>query len=112
VGNKGEGILKKNDVTNYPIQSAAFHCLLWSLVRIVKYIRKYKMGAKVVGQIHDSILADVPVDEVDDYVEICRRIMTVDLSKHWKWIIVPMEVEVECTPVGGSWHEKYAYKGI
>lgn len=110
VGNKGEGILKKNDVTNYPIQSAAFHCLLWSLVRIVKYIRKYKMGAKVVGQIHDSILIDAPDNEVQDVLHNAKRIMTVDLPAAWDWICVPMETESDVTPVDGSWHSKLQWE--
>lgn len=35
-----------------------------------------------------------------------NRIMTQDIRKHWPWIIVPLEVEVELTPVDGSWYLK------
>ncbi len=108
IGGKA-GVLKKNDVTNYPIQSAAFHCLLWSLIKIVKTIRRTKMRSKVVGQIHDSVVAVVPDEEVDDFLVMCHRIMTKDLPDAWEWINIPLAVEAEASPVGGSWQDKKPY---
>lgn len=101
------GIYKRNDVINYPVQGAAFHCLLWSLIRIVKWLRKYRMQSLVVGQIHDSILLDVAPDEMDDVLAKCKQVMTEDLGDHWPWLIVPMKIEAEASDV--NWYEK---KGI
>lgn len=106
LGTKGEGILKKNDVTNFPVQGSAFHCLLWSLTQLVKWIRKHKLKSRVLGQIHDSILLDCPDNELQDVLNAARRIMTVDLPKAWKWLIVPLDTESDVTPVDGSWFEK------
>lgn len=100
------GIHKRNDVINYPVQGAAFHCLLWSLIRMVKWLTRHKMRSKIVGQIHDSIIADVHLDELDDFLAKASEVMTVDLPATWKWIIVPIEVEAEVAPEGGSWHDK------
>jgi len=36
--------------------------------------------------------------------------MTIDLRKHWSWIIVPMDVDAEVSPMGRSWFEKEKYK--
>ena len=51
-----QGELGRNDVINYPIQGSAFHCLLWSLIRLQKELRRRKMESRIVGQIHDSIV--------------------------------------------------------
>lgn len=100
------GVYKRNEVINYPVQGSAFHCLLWSLIRLVKLIRKYKMKTKIVGQIHDSLLLDVPTKELHTILEMCKDVMTQQIRKAWPWIIVPLEVEVEVTPVNGSWFDK------
>ena len=100
------GQMRRNEVINYPVQGSAFHCLLWSLIRIQKKLNKQKMRTKIVGQIHDSIVADVHVNEVDEYLQICKQVMTIDLPNTWTWINVPLSIEAEQTPPGGSWHEK------
>ena len=105
------GALDRKKVINYPIQGSAFHCLLWCLIRINKLLRKYKMKTKLIGQIHDSVIADVLHRELKDYIEIAHQVMTIDLCKHWSWIIVPMKVDAEIAPMGRSWFEKGKYCG-
>lgn len=100
-----QGVLNRNDVLNYAVQGASFHCLLWSLVQIHKWLKKNKMRTKIVGQIHDSIVADVYAPEKDDFLGMCKQVMTIDLLKHWKWLIVPMDIEAEIGELGASWHE-------
>ena len=99
------GVFKRNDVLDYAIQGSAFHCLLWSLTKIQKWLVKNRMLTKIIGQIHDCIFADIHPSEKDDFFAYCRQVMTVDLLKHWPWIIVPMDVEFELSPIGGSWYE-------
>ena len=98
------GLMSKNQATNYPIQGPAFHCLLWSLVKLTKEMKQKKMLSKVVGQIHDSVVADIHVDELDDYLEMAVRITTKDLPGSWKWITVPFSVEAEIAET--NWFEK------
>ena len=105
------GELTKNEVINYPVQGSAFHCLLWALTRLQTWLESQrKMQSKIVLQIHDSIIADVPLEELDDYIEMAVRLMTTDLKKEWKWLIVPLEVEPEVTPVNGNWFQKTKYE--
>jgi len=101
-----EGFYGRNEVINYPVQGSAFHWLLWSLIRIQKLLKKYKMKTLIVGQIHDSIVSDVHRRELKNYLEIVKQVMTVDIRKHWKWIIVPLSIEIEVSPIGKSWYEK------
>lgn len=101
-----QGFMKRNEVINYPVQGPAFHCLLWALIQLVKELPRRKMRSRVVGQIHDSILAHVPTEERDDFYGLAQEIMVDALMRHWPWIIVPMGIEIEVSPEGGSWVDK------
>lgn len=107
-GFRCQGPMSKNQVMNYHIQGPAFHCLLWSLIQIVAEIKRRKMKAKIVGQIHDSIIADVPINEVDEYIAMVRDITTVKIREHWSWITLPFKVEAEMSTT--NWHEKKPVK--
>lgn len=101
-----EANISRNDVINWPVQGSAFHCLLQCFIWIMRAIAKRRMRTLLVGQIHDSIVADVPDDETEDFLQLCNYVMTVLLLKRWEWINVPLEIEAEVTPVDGSWHTK------
>jgi len=104
------GSFGRNAVTNYPVQGSAFHCLLWTLIQVNRKLRKYKMKSKVVGQIHDSLIGDINIKELRDYLEIVEETTSVELRKHWPWITVPMVIEYEIAPKGGTWFEKQEVK--
>jgi DNA polymerase I-like protein with 3'-5' exonuclease and polymerase domains len=105
-----QGALRRNQIFNLPVQGSAFHCLLWSLNEIVlTQLHKRRMKTLVVGQIHDSIVADVPEEETDEYLSLVKEITVDRLMEQWDWIICPLEVEAEAAPVGGTWADK---KGI
>ena len=105
-----EGLYGKNDVTNYYMQGPAFHCLLWSLIKLNKWLKEKKMRSRVTGQIHDSIIADVHKDELQPYLYMANKIMTRMLPKAWPWIIVPLKVEAEVVPLSGNWLDKKEIK--
>lgn len=105
-GFRVEGVFRRNEVINAPVQGSSFHCLLWSLVQLQKAIEREDKATKLIGQIHDSIVADVPTDEREWYLATTHRILTVDLPRAWNWLIVPIEVEAEAAPPGASWYEK------
>lgn len=101
------GSFKRNQVTNFPVQGSGFHCLLWTLIQVNRKLRKHRMKAMIVGQIHDSLIGDVPVRELRDYLEIVEEAATVKLRKHYAdWLIVPLEIEYEITPSNGTWFDK------
>lgn len=101
-----EGLYSRNHVNNNPIQGSSFHCLLWCIIRMQKWLRRHKMRSKLVLQVHDSMGLSVHKDEKDDVLAKAKQIMTVDLAKSWKWLQVPMEIEAEVAPLGGSWNDK------
>lgn len=104
------GSFNRKQVCNYPVQGSAFHCLLWTLIQVNRKLRQYKMKSMVVGQIHDSLIGDIRIDELRDYLSIVEETTKVDLPKHWPWINVPMVIETEIAPQDGNWFEKKEVK--
>lgn len=103
-GFRCKGLYKRNDVLNYAVQGSAFHCLLWTLIELQKWITKSKLRSKIVGQIHDCVLLDVPLNELQDVLNHCHELITKKLVEAWQWIIVPMDAECEvCTE---NWWQK------
>lgn len=105
-----EGIYRKNEVINLPVQGAAFHCLLWSLIEIQEYLNKHKMQTLIINEVHDSLMLDGPDEEIQDLLPVVKKIMTKNIRKAWKWLIVPLEIECELCPIDGSWAEKEVVK--
>jgi DNA polymerase-1 len=100
------GLMKRNAVVNYPIQGSAFHCLLWSLIKLNRISRLESWKSKIIGQIHDSIIMDVDPKELNHVVSKIKQVTEVDLRNHWKWINVPMSIEIEISEIDGSWYQK------
>lgn len=105
------GYINRKDCLNYGVQGVAFHCLLWCLCRISELLKKYKMKTKLIAQIHDDAMSDTPEKELENYIEIATHVITIELKKHWPWIITPMRVGIETTEIGGSWYSKKVWKG-
>jgi DNA polymerase I-like protein with 3'-5' exonuclease and polymerase domains len=97
------GIMRNNEIVNYPIQGSAFHCLLFTLIELDKIAQKEKWKSKIIGQIHDSILMDANPAELGRINESLQYIVKETLPKAWKWIIVPLEIEVETYGVDRPW---------
>ena len=94
-------VLGRNQATNYPVQGAAFHCLLKTLILMSERIRGWR--SKIVGEIHDSILFDAHPDEVSELVRMMTDIVENELPKLWPWIIVQLRVEAKVSAIDGSW---------
>lgn len=97
------GPMSKNDAINYPVQGAAFHCLLWSFIQVQKIAIAEKWDSRLIGQIHDALIADVHPDELHHVLSTINRVCTVDLPKAWDWICIPLKIEAEVTDIDGSW---------
>jgi len=106
LGFRYTGYLTYNQATNYPIQGTAFHILLWTLIQVVKRAKEEKWVSKIIGQIHDSILTDLYPPEREHVIETINYFGTVRIREVFPWIIVPLEIEHEITPINGSWYEK------
>ena len=104
------GVMQKNQVINYCVQGVAFHCLLWSLIRLHGWMKEQGLRSRIVGQIHDEITMDNHAEEMEIVLKQARQIMCEDIRKEWKWIVTPLEIEAEFAPVDRSWYEKASVK--
>lgn len=95
-----DGVITKN---------SAFHCLLWSMIKINNILKK-RYRSRIVAEIHDEIIIDTYPEEQEEIIKLCNKVMTQDIREHWDWITVPLEIEVEMTPVDGSWYYKKTLK--
>lgn len=98
------GFIKKNELFNYANQGIAFHCLLWSLIELNKWLKDNNMKSKIIGQIHDEITMDIHIKERNEVLNQAEKIMCEDIRKAWKWIITPLGIEAEFSSV--NWFEK------
>jgi hypothetical protein len=105
------GPMSKNETNNYPIQNTAFTgCLLKTYIDIDRISRLEKWDSKLIGQIHDSVILDVHPKEAEYVAKTIHRIACESLPKLYSWIIVPLEIEIEISPVDGSWAKKSKYE--
>lgn len=104
-----KGVMKKNNVINYPVQGVSFHVLLWSLIEINEILKKENWKSRIIGQIHDCIMFDAHPKEVKKLLKLCYEVMCLRIKEHWKFINTPLEIEADITPIDGTWAEK---KGI
>jgi len=102
------GTYTRNQVINYPVQGAAFHCLLWCLIKLQKWLNKNKMKSKIISEIHDSLILDCHKSEVHKVVTKIRQIMREELLENWKWIVIPLEVDIGVSDT--NWSETVSYE--
>ena len=106
-------LLAFNKLINRPIQGTAFHCLVWSAIELNKKAKEEEWITKWVGQIHDEMTGDFFGKELSYVLDESEKIMTKDIRKHWNWLILPLEVEAEVSPLNKSWyHKKEVKKGM
>lgn len=99
-----QGIFKKNEVINSPVQGAAFHALLWVLIELNKWLKENRMKSMIIGTIHDSIELDIHKSEFQDVAHHAMYLIKTAVQEEWPWLIVPLAGEVEASEV--NWWEK------
>jgi DNA polymerase-1 len=80
---------------NTPVQGSAADLVKLAMVRIHAELRAKRLGSRMVLQVHDELLFDVPRGEEQAVAEIVRRCMTEEMG-----LDVPLAVEVGS---GATW---------
>jgi hypothetical protein len=109
-GFRCSGVMDRKQTINYPVQGAAFHCLLWAFTRLTDIMTAEHWDSKLIGQIHDSMIWDIAPDELTDVVKTIKRVVCEELPAAWNWIIVPMDIDFEASAVDESWAQKTKLK--
>ena len=109
-GFRCSGVMNKKDVTNYPFQGTAFHCLLKVFIELDKMAYSQDWDSFPVFQVHDEVTLDVNPEEAVMVEKEMYRLATEELPNQWKWITIPLEVEMEKGEVDQSLAEKKFYE--
>jgi len=88
------GFAERNAI-NAPIQGSAADIIKIAMIRVDKAMQEASLKSKMLLQVHDELVFDVHVDEVDALQEIVKREMEAAVN-----IAVPMVVEME---VADNW---------
>jgi DNA polymerase-1 len=88
------GYAERNAV-NAPIQGSAADIIKMAMIRIHEEIEKQKMESRMILQVHDELVFDVPMHEIDAMGDLVKSCMESAIE-----IDVPLEVQVE---VGKNW---------
>lgn len=59
---------------NAPIQSVASDMNLWIAIKIQEHIDRKKKPWKLLALVHDSVIAEVPIDDVLEYVKFAKGV--------------------------------------
>ena len=89
----------ERDAINTPIQGTAADLIKLAMVRVAKAMAAEGLRARMVLQIHDELVFDVPRDEVERLTALVRREMSSALE-----LGVPLEVGIG---VGDNWLEAH-----
>ncbi|MCL2844258.1 MAG: DNA polymerase I [Chitinivibrionia bacterium] len=85
--------------TNAPVQGSAADIVKVAMVNIHKRIKKENSSMKMLLQVHDEIVAEVPENEV----ELAKKILQEEMSSAAK-LLVPLEVDIG---VAKNWAEAH-----
>ncbi len=100
------GYMGKKELCNYPIQGPAFHCMLYSLIRLNDFLFDKDLKAKIIAHIHDNLIFDTPAKEKRILYNESIKIATKEIREDWRWIIVPLALDFSETDVNSSWFNK------
>lgn len=78
---------------NHPIQGTSAGILFEALVRVRRAFKG--TDAKLLGTVHDSILAYIPEDDAESYAKLLKDTME---DMNYSWLPVPIPVEVQAGP--------------
>ncbi len=87
----------EREAINAPIQGTAADLVKIAMIRVHERLRREKLGARMILQVHDELLLEVPENEIDRTTEVVRAEMESVCE-----LAVPLVVDVG---VGKNWME-------
>lgn len=100
----------EREAVNHPIQSVASQMLFMVLIIMGDMMRDLSLRTKMVNTVHDSIMFDAPLDEIDTVARLVKHVME-DLRSIYKawfpgidlsWFICPLKADIEIGSHYGS----------
>ena len=78
---------------NMPIQGTTADIMKIAMVKLDRAIRDEGFAARMLLQVHDDLLFELPADELDDFATLARQLMTTAVPLH-----VPLAVDAKAGP--------------
>ncbi|MDP3732368.1 MAG: DNA polymerase I [Candidatus Omnitrophota bacterium] len=99
INNKNQGIrqLAERQAINTPIQGSASDLIKLAMVRIHEQIKTRNLETRMIIQIHDELVFDVPQEEMGQFVDLAR-----DKMENVLELDVPVKVDIK---KGNNWLE-------
>lgn len=97
-----------NMVLNAPAQGSGSCITLWCVGKLLQEIKKRNLHSKVIMQIHDDIVCDVPAEELDEHLSVQKYVMELATKEVFTWLKIPLKAEAEISNV--SWADKQGYE--
>jgi DNA polymerase-1 len=89
---------ERNKVSNFPIQGGAADLMNESLPNLVDALKVIAPGARLVAQVHDSAVFEVPISQVEEVwffsKEISERPVTISSSGEVLTAVFPIDIEI------------------
>ncbi|HEV7214901.1 MAG TPA: DNA polymerase, partial [Chloroflexota bacterium] len=82
---------------NAPVQGSAADVIKIAMIRLQQHIRERRLAGRMILQVHDELVFEVPGDEVSDMALLVRATMEGAMQ-----LSVPLKVEVKA---GANWAE-------
>ena len=100
--NSRNGMIRSSaerNAINTPVQGSASDIIKLSMIKINKELKKYSLKSKLILQVHDELVFDVPLEEVD----LIKKIIIDKMENAYK-LKVPLTVDLG---VGNNWLEAH-----
>lgn len=84
---------------NTPIQGSAADIIKVAMVKVYKALREKGLKSRLILQVHDELIIETHMDELDEVKTILKGIMEGSIS-----LSIPLRVDIE---IGDSWYETH-----
>ena len=82
---------------NAPIQGSAADLIKIAMIKVVERMKKEKVKSKLLLQIHDELIFEVPKEEMETMISLVKEEMENVLE-----LKVPLQASISC---GKTWYE-------
>jgi DNA polymerase-1 len=96
-GGRNEQMAAERAAINHPIQGSAADIIKIAMVRLHRALREHGLASKMLLQVHDELVLEVPLNELAEVVPLVRSTMEGAYQLH-----AELKVEAE---VGPNWYE-------
>jgi DNA polymerase-1 len=95
--NRNIRMREEREAINAPIQGTAADIMKVAMLRVPQTLRAAGLSAKMLLQVHDELVLECPIEELQKTASLVREVMQKAYS-----LDVPLKTEARCGP---NWYE-------